>query len=167
MKYTYIFPLILALALLSNCGNRNQENQAGKEKNAEAVAEEEHPCAHCGMIYEKHPKWHARVVVSAGETRYYCSNRCMFIGLNEQPPASIESVRVVDYYKLEEIDGQTAFYVAGSDVVGPMGKGFVPVATKQDAEAFIKEHQGQAIYTFEEVTLETVQNLMNPWFRLN
>jgi nitrous oxide reductase accessory protein NosL len=42
--------------------------------------------------------------------------------------------------------------VVGSDVLGPMGHEMVPLAGKEDAADFIKDHKGTRILTFEQVT---------------
>jgi nitrous oxide reductase accessory protein NosL len=62
------------------------------------------------------------------------------------------AVRVTDYYNLQLVDAKTAFYVIGSDVLGPMGHELVPLATRADAEDFMKEHKGRRILGFAEVT---------------
>jgi nitrous oxide reductase accessory protein NosL len=59
---------------------------------------------------------------------------------------------VTDFYNLERMDARKAFYVTGSDVLGPMGHEFVPLATKEDAADFLKEHKGRKILTFDQVT---------------
>jgi copper chaperone NosL len=58
---------------------------------------------------------------------------------------------VTDYYNLQLIDAKAAFYVIGSDVLGPMGHELVPLATRADAEDFMKEHKGRRILGFAEV----------------
>ena len=57
-----------------------------------------------------------------------------------------------DYYNLQPIDAKTALYVIGSDVLGPMGHEFVPLANMADAEDFMKEHKGKRILRFDQVT---------------
>jgi nitrous oxide reductase accessory protein NosL len=64
----------------------------------------------------------------------------------------IAAVWVTDYYGLQKIDARQAWYVVGSDVLGPMGHEFVPLASKTDADDFVKEHSGKRVLTFEQVT---------------
>jgi len=163
LQHIFVYVAILGLFAMQACQRSQPESGAGQGQTpnaAEGVAAE-HPCAHCGMIYEKYPKWHATVATADEGTLYYCSNRCMFVHLLESdPPKDIESVRVVDYYDLKDIDGLEAFYVVGSDVVGPMGKGFVALSGKEAAETFSKEHKGQKVLKFGEVTLGDVKMMM-------
>ena len=65
---------------------------------------------------------------------------------------------MTDYYSVAAIDGRKAFYVIGSDVRGPMGKELVPFAKKADADAFLKDHRGQKVLRFDEITPATLQS---------
>jgi nitrous oxide reductase accessory protein NosL len=56
----------------------------------------------------------------------------------------------------EKIEAGRAFYVIGSDVMGPMGHELAPLATKADAEDFLKDHKGKRILSYGEVTPEIV-----------
>lgn len=66
---------------------------------------------------------------------------------------------VKDYYSLAFIDGKRAFYVIGSNQLGPMGHELIPFARKSDAEGFLKDHQGKAILRFDEVSPATLKSL--------
>ena len=62
------------------------------------------------------------------------------------------AIWVTDFYNLQRIDARKAFYVAGSDVLGPMGHEFVPLASKEDAADFLKDHKGKKVLGFDQVT---------------
>ena len=47
----------------------------------------------------------------------------------------------------------------GSDVLGPMGHELVPLATRADAEDFVKDHKGRRILRFDDVTAEVLAQL--------
>jgi copper chaperone NosL len=49
------------------------------------------------------------------------------------------------------------FFVTNSDVMGPMGKELIPVRTREAAETFRKEHKGDALFTFEQVTSDMLK----------
>lgn len=119
-------------------------------------------CRHCGMTSTEFPKWKVKVVAKAGEV-WYCSPRCMFIStLNkEKAPKEIASIEAVEYYNTKPVDAKTAFYVTGSDILGPMGHDLVPLKDKAAANDFKNEHKGAKIYTFAEVNMETVKALVN------
>ena len=63
----------------------------------------------------------------------------------------IERIAVTEYYGLQAIDARGAWYVVGSDVLGPMGHEFVPLASAEDAADFLKEHKGARILRFDEI----------------
>lgn len=56
------------------------------------------------------------------------------------------------------LSAQKAFFNAGSDVRGAMGKSILPFATKGDVEAFTKEHGG-TIVNYSEVNLGLLKSL--------
>jgi nitrous oxide reductase accessory protein NosL len=62
------------------------------------------------------------------------------------------AIWVTDFYSLQAVDARKAWYVIGSDVLGPMGHELVPLAGKEDAADFLKDHKGRRILTFEQVT---------------
>jgi nitrous oxide reductase accessory protein NosL len=66
---------------------------------------------------------------------------------------------VTEYYSVTRIDARAAWYVIGSDTLGPMGHELVPLATREDAEEFLRDHKGKRIIRFEDVTLELLRNL--------
>ena len=65
---------------------------------------------------------------------------------------------------IERIDARKAYFVSGSDVLGPMGHEFVPLANKADADDFLKDHKGKKLYTFERVTPAMANALDNGRF---
>jgi nitrous oxide reductase accessory protein NosL len=66
---------------------------------------------------------------------------------------------VTDYYTLALIDGFRAYYVLGSDVCGPMGRELVPFEKEADAREFLKDHKGQSIKRFKDITYEIIKGL--------
>jgi nitrous oxide reductase accessory protein NosL len=43
----------------------------------------------------------------------------------------LEAIGVTDYYRVQRIDAHKAYYVVGSDVLGPMGHELIPLETRQ------------------------------------
>jgi nitrous oxide reductase accessory protein NosL len=117
-------------------------------------------CQNCGMDWAKYPKSAASLETQAGKQLNFCSNRCMFtVVLSTKPSFKIKKSQVVDYFTQQKIDAQTAFYVIGSDQMGSMGHDFIAHKSKQAAQDFEAEHQGKKIVSFQEVTLELVQQV--------
>lgn len=125
-------------------------------------------CPVCGMFVYKYPKWAARLNVARLDRQEHFS----FDGVKDlmkfyfEPekwgsPKGLKfgKVWVTDYYTQKAIDGKKAFYVVGSNVLGPMGNELIPFETQHDAATFNKDHLGTAIYTFDQITKEGVYRL--------
>jgi nitrous oxide reductase accessory protein NosL len=118
-------------------------------------------CPVCGMLVSKYPNWVATIVYKDGHAHHYDGAKDMFKFWFDPPKYAtghsrdmIASIWVTDFYNLQEVDARKAWYVTGSDVLGPMGHEFVPLASKADAEEFLKEHKGARIVTFDQVRPE-------------
>ena len=118
-------------------------------------------CPVCGMIVSKYPNWIAVVVWKDGHAHFFDGAKDMFkflFDLAKYAPGhqreDITGIHVTDFYNLERVDARKAWFVTGSDVLGPMGHEFVPLATREDADDFFKEHKGKRLLTFAQVTPE-------------
>jgi nitrous oxide reductase accessory protein NosL len=123
-------------------------------------------CAVCGMYVANFPDWAAVVSFSDGDHAWFDGPKDLFhylLDLNryatKRKVADIATIQVKDYYGLKHIDARKAFYVTGSDVLGPMGKELVPFATEAGARDFLKDHRGQRVLTFPEITLDALKGL--------
>ena len=118
-------------------------------------------CPVCGMLVSKYPNWVATIVYKDGHAHHFDGAKDMFKFWFDPPKYvaghsrdMITSIWVTDYYGLQKIDARKAWYVIGSDILGPMGHEFVPLATQADADDFMKEHKGKRVLTFDQITKE-------------
>jgi len=123
-------------------------------------------CPVCGMLVSRYPHWIAVVVYRDGQAHFFDGSKDLFKYLGNLPryapgrhAADIASIWVTEYYGLTRIDARRAHYVIGSDTLGPMGHEFVALATRADAEEFLKEHRGRRILQFGDVTAEMAARL--------
>lgn len=123
-------------------------------------------CPVCGMFVAKYPDFVAQVIFQDGSYAVFDGVKDMFkyyLNLQKYAPGKrledIASIYVTDYYSLESVDGFTAWYVAGSDVFGPMGRELIPLAQRADAEEFMKDHRGTRIIRFADITREVIKTL--------
>ena len=79
--------------------------------------------------------------------------------LPERRDLEIAATFVTDYYELRPIAAGEAFFVVGSDVYGPMGPELVPHRSRAEAEEFLRDHGGERIVRFDEVTAELLETL--------
>ena len=118
-------------------------------------------CPVCGMFVAKYPEWTATVMYKDGHAHHFDGAKDLFKYLLDMPKwapghnaEEIRSIGVTEYYGLKLIDAREAFFVVGSDVLGPMGHELIPLETREDAEELLRDHKGKAILRFDQVTAE-------------
>jgi nitrous oxide reductase accessory protein NosL len=123
-------------------------------------------CAVCGMFVAKYPDWSAMIEYRSGRRVWFDGTKDLIKGYSNpakyglpKERAEIKAIRVKDYYSLTLVDGRTALYVIGSDVLGPMGKELIPFAKEKDARGFQKDHLGEKILRFNQLTAELLKKL--------
>lgn len=128
-------------------------------------------CPICGMLVSKYPNWVAVALYRDGHAHYFDGAKDMFKYMQEyvkyapgHRKEDLAGLYVTDFYGLTKVDARQAFYVVGSDVLGPMGHELVPLETRADAEDFLKDHKGRRILAFEQVTAEIVDKVDNGKF---
>lgn len=123
-------------------------------------------CPVCGMFVARFPDWTGAVRFRDGAWAYYDGPKDLFAHLfrpaRPQPGRALPDAAVVlvkDYYGLAYIDARKAWFVLGSTVLGPMGRELVPFAREADARGFLKDHGGQRVLAFAEVTPQLLKGL--------
>lgn len=121
-------------------------------------------CSVCGMFVEKYKEWVAQVVFTDGGAAFFDGPKDMFryyfnMGRYDRSrkQADISAVFVTEYYSTKPIDAHKVWFVAGSDVYGPMGSELVPVDSEDHAREFMKDHAGKKILRFGDVTIEDIR----------
>ncbi len=115
-------------------------------------------CPVCGMLVSKYPDWTATVVYRDGHAYHFDGAKDLFKYLFDPKrydrghgAGDIERIGVTEYYEVKRIDAHQAWFVIGSDVLGPMGHELIPFASRADAEEFLRDHHGRRILRFDEV----------------
>jgi len=123
-------------------------------------------CPVCGMFVTKYPDWIATVLYRDGHAHHFDGAKDLFkylLDLGKWAPGhraeDIALIGVTEYYGMTRIDARGAWYVVGSDVLGPMGHELIPLASRDDAEEFLRDHAGKGILRFDAVTLELLGDL--------
>jgi len=116
-------------------------------------------CPLCAMKVIKYPRFSCAIQLADGRTFYFCSAGCLirswlhpdyFLGV---PADTLRRAVVREYFSGEQLDAVALRWVAGSDVVGPMGPAVV--ALRDDPrflEAFQRRHGGTASFRLSELT---------------
>lgn len=114
-------------------------------------------CPVCAMSPARLPRSAAAIELDDGATYYFCANGCMirsWIHPEEWLEVEREHLHrpvVQEYFDGRPIDAREATWVAGSDVIGPMGPLFVPLASEQDAAVFEERHGGKHRFRLDEM----------------
>ncbi len=123
-------------------------------------------CPVCGMFVTKYPDFLTQIVFKDGSYAVFDGTKDMFkyyLNLKRYNPkkslADIDFIYVTEYYNLSWIDGFQALYVVGSDVFGPMGKELIPFEKEADAKEFLKDHKGQSLLKFKDITPDIIKSL--------
>jgi len=124
-------------------------------------------CPVCGMFVYKYPKWAAMI-----EVNDIHHHKLYFDGVKDMmkfyfnPKAYLDvhftkkdmSLFVTDYYTLNKIKANKAYFVTGSNIYGPMGNELIPFSKKSQAKNFIKDHGGKII-EFKDININLLKNL--------
>lgn len=123
-------------------------------------------CPVCGMFVALYPDWTATVLYQDGHAHYFDGAKDLFkylLNLPKYAPghqqADIAAIGVTEYYGVTRIDARAAWYVIGSDVLGPMGHELIPLATQAEAEDFQRDHKGKRRVRFDEVNPALLEQL--------
>ena len=123
-------------------------------------------CPVCGMFVAKYPDWVATVSYADGHAHHFDGAKDLFKYLFDLPrwapghrAEQIRNIAVSEYYSLARIDARAAWYVIGSDVLGPMGHELIPLESREAAREFMLDHSGKRILRFGQVDLPLLQAL--------
>jgi copper chaperone NosL len=163
MENYYVMKLWSSLLILSLI--------LGIVSSGEAVAQEveitkKDRCPVCGMFVYKYPKWVAQIYFKDGATYFYDGAKDMFkhiFNTQKYTPGktaeTITKIFVTDYYEVELIDAKSAYFVIGSDVLGPMGHELLPFKDQESAQEFLEDHEGKSILRYQDVTPAIIESL--------
>ena len=127
---------------------------------------EKDKCPICGMFVYKYPDWLAEIVFKDGSVVFFDGAKDLFkyyFNIPKYSPGQSEkkitAIFVMEYYDMNLMDARKAYFVIGSNVYGPMGHELIPLASREDAETFMKDHKGKQVLLFEEITPSIIQKL--------
>ncbi|MGD9899242.1 MAG: nitrous oxide reductase accessory protein NosL [Calditrichaceae bacterium] len=146
------------ILMVTACSKKEEPKIQSLSK--EAVAETHH-CANCGMITNEYPVWEKTMVSADHGTEYFDSAKCMFMVIldSAKAPGQISEIITKDFITSNELDARDAYYVMGSDVMGPMGKDLVSFGSRNAAQTFVSEHGGDEVLEFSDINMAVIQKL--------
>lgn len=142
------FLLFIALILPAQAGTAEPIKPDPKDR-----------CPVCGMFTARFPEFFSHIIFTDDSYATFDGPKDMFkyytkLKMNDPNKVKngIDSIYTKDYYSLKTIDAETAYFVLGSDIYGPMGKEAIPFSNLEDAKVFKKDHKAREIMKFGEVT---------------
>ena len=127
---------------------------------AGACNREERPrCERCGMFVDAQPRWRAGAVAAGGRAVHFDAPRCLFAWLRSDAARGSEAPWVTEYYAQRRRPAAFLWYVAGSDVTGPMGPDLIPLDDEAAAQRFREEHRGTRVLRFDAIDAATLDAL--------
>ena len=115
-------------------------------------------CPVCGMDVGLHRKFASAIELKDGVTYHFCGTGCMiktwlhpeiFLGHDK---AALKRAVAREYFEGLAVDALSASWVAGSDVVGPMGPALVPLKDDADLKTFTERHGAKTTFKLAELT---------------
>jgi len=114
-------------------------------------------CPVCAMRPARSPRFAAAIQLDDGRMYYFCSAGCMLRAwLHPESFLRAERQRlqlpvVLDYFSGQPIDARLAFWISGSDVIGPMGPALVPLADETHIDVFRRRHGGREVFRLQDL----------------
>ncbi|MBK8979818.1 MAG: nitrous oxide reductase accessory protein NosL [Planctomycetes bacterium] len=157
--------VLLLFAFVAACGRRGDDTAgAGPLPALRGLTPDGRPqpgetdrCPLCGMLPAARPEHVAALVAADGRTWYFCGDGCMLrtwlhpeIHLGLERTALARCV-VQDWFEGAPLDASTAIFVAGSDVVGPMGPAIVALRSESDVDVFRSRHGARETFWLTEL----------------
>ena len=107
-------------------------------------------CTVCRMYPSRYPRYRSQVSDPAGHVDHFCSAHCLFIWLGDTrhdalAEESAAMIWVTDFVSGRWISGRTAYYVVGSQSLGPMGAEAIAFDRQAQAREFAHAHGGQVL----------------------
>jgi copper chaperone NosL len=110
-------------------------------------------CATCGMKVDPQSPWVSYVTLGQQEVAFDTPH-CAFTALR-RAEGRAWGARFREYYSQQVKPADEVRFVAGSDVVGPMGPDLVPVAA-ESAARFARDHNGAPPKSAREIIEESL-----------
>ena len=163
MTYRPAAALMLALLITAGCGSGDDTDRTAVAGRSPAAAVQGldaaggmHPgaddrCPVCAMTTHDR-KMGSAIELNGGGTWYFCGTGCMmkawlhpeiYLGAGDD---TVRRAVTTEFFSGDQLDAAAVVWVAGSDVVGPMGPMIVPVADEAAAERFQERHGGKAVF---------------------
>ena len=152
-----LLTLAAAVPLYAEEGIHPKPGRQPLDENGRMRIGSEDRCPVCGMKVDQHRKFASAIQLNDNTTYYFCGTGCMirswmhpdiFLGVDE---TDLKMPIVREYFTGREVDARHVIWVAGSDVVGPMGPALVPLKDERSMKVFMQRHGGKTHFRLEQM----------------
>jgi copper chaperone NosL len=121
--------------------------------------ESDKKCPLCGMYPARYPRFNCQIVFKDGSYEAFDSaiGQLVYLHFPEKVEIKLKPIANIyfkDYFKGSWLEAEKTFFVAGSEIKGPMGIQFLPVDSEQAAEELKKQGKGKDIIHFKMINRE-------------
>ncbi len=115
-------------------------------------------CPLCAMLPARYPEFSCAIQLKNGNTYYFCSPRCLLRVWSDPKrylnvsPEELGAMVVRHYFTGKQIDGRSALWINGSDVIGPMGPAIIALDSEKEVAVFKQRHGGRRVFRINELT---------------
>lgn len=151
MKNYAFLILLLTLSVLTGQAAADSGPQA-----ASLVIEPHKACPLCGMYPARYPRFNCQIRFRDGSYEGFDSAvgllvYMLFPDKTGMQPGPVAEIYFKDHLEQKWLAADKTFFVAGSQIMGPMGVEFLAVDSLSAAETVIKEEQGRDIIRFDQI----------------
>ena len=166
-KKVFSLILVFLLAVTVGCAASGSKSEGSSQAAVEQprVIPENVSCGKCGMYPAKYPRWQSEIIFKDGSMTPFDGCKCMFnflfaMGEYDKMHSSddVTVAWVKDFNSGSWINAEDAYYVVGSNMMGPMGKELIPFAD-QDAAVKFHQEQGGDMMKYAEISPDILKSL--------
>ncbi len=128
------------------------------DESGQMQVDQEDRCPVCGMKAIEHRKFASAIQMNDNTTYYFCGTGCMIRSwvhpeiFLARPTTDLKRPVVKEYFSGRETDARDIIFVAGSDIIGPMGPALVPVMDAASVKVFKKRHGGKTEFLLKDMS---------------
>ncbi|MCP4673138.1 MAG: hypothetical protein GY857_17735 [Desulfobacula sp.] len=113
-------------------------------------------CPLCGMYPARYPQFNCQIVFKDGTYEPFDSAAGLLVYLffsdkTGITPKPVDKIYFKHYLKENWLEADKTFFVAGSEILGPMGIEFLPVDSEKGAKELKKQEKGEDIIHFKKI----------------
>lgn len=133
--------------------------EKSKSQNEDFNLTKEDKCPICGMFVYKFPRWASVIYLQDKKHLAFDGMKDLMKYYLKNKDLKYSKILTRDYYTQKIIDAKNAYFVMGSDVLGPMGNELIAFEDLENAKEFKLDHKGINILQFNAIDNDIICKL--------